>query len=287
MPRFGSTSQLARKRSGCCWRARRRLEVRRDVQHPDADAEQVHLGDERFDRIAQIRELGHVLEHVLSREGEVFLALAIPQLRQVLLVLLGLLARRRGYADEQIDDSAGDGFGACAHGAPWVRAGPRAGSMFRTAGRTVSPFLTARQIVIRIAVTTEPPETRELPTLGTAWTPSGPEGTRGESEDRGTTNGCALPDGVPVGAQRRTGGREGGRGLRDQRGRARTLPGSARRDGAGAGDARARRRGRRSTPRRRARPARGLIQFTTVDASRGVPNAPRTRRVRRSAMPQS
>ena len=50
--------------------------------------------------------------------------------------------------------------------------------MFRTAGRTVSPVLTARQIVIRIAVTTKPPETRELPTLGTAWTPSGPEGTR-------------------------------------------------------------------------------------------------------------
>ena len=98
-----------------------------------------------------------------------------------------------------------------------------------------------------------------------------------ESEDRGTTNGCALPDGVPVGAQRRTGGREGrARATRSARPRSNASRLSAPR-WSGC------RRCSSATPRSGLDPVADalarleeLIQFTTVDASAVY----RTRRTR-------
>src|SRR5262245_14296525 len=82
-----------------------RFEVRRDVQHADADVVLVHLVDEHLHRVVEVGELRYVLEHVLRREDKLFLRLAVMDLREVLPVLLGCLAGRRGHADHEIYDT--------------------------------------------------------------------------------------------------------------------------------------------------------------------------------------
>ncbi len=105
MPRFGSTSRLPKKRSGCSFSARSesplRVLVERHAEHALFDAELVHLLQQEADRIVARLRVRHVLEHVLGGELELVERLVVAQALAQELVGPRTGAKRRG--DHQID----------------------------------------------------------------------------------------------------------------------------------------------------------------------------------------